>query len=238
MFSLRFSCLFCSFLMLTGITYSQTNNKKNPKLNKESQLETFEEVTDMDEYEVYSTFLNSYLGVRKYRDEEKREVGIKRVVVLKKIPANLNKEVSDEKELKEIKPWFPEFPMANENLTLDEGAILDYIRKGRTNSILSEKMFKLSGKITFITRAYIDSLFNSSLPGDNCENGWKSFYEKYPNAHGFVTFSRVGFNKNKTQAFLQVSTSSGCRGSDTCFYILEKNNGEWSVKDTRLCVHS
>ncbi|HEX8138795.1 MAG TPA: hypothetical protein VF544_14605 [Pyrinomonadaceae bacterium] len=58
---------------------------------------------------------------------------------------------------------------------------------------------------------------------------WTGFYRKYPNASGFFTFSKVGFNPDMTQAL--VYRAFAC--NDTCGYssyvLLVKEEGVWRI---------
>lgn len=58
---------------------------------------------------------------------------------------------------------------------------------------------------------------------------WGDFYRKYPNAAGLFTFSKVGFNADRTQAVVYRAFSCG----DTCGYgsyvLLVKEEGVWTI---------
>jgi hypothetical protein len=59
---------------------------------------------------------------------------------------------------------------------------------------------------------------------------WKTFHDKYPKARGIMTFSRVGFNSNKTQALVYRANHCGglCGGGN--YYLLRKKNGVWVIE--------
>ena len=69
----------------------------------------------------------------------------------------------------------------------------------RSDSILYNfKPIKNNFKIVFISDSLIKDLF---LNDEN--NGWNKFYKLYPNSKGIYSFSKIGFNKSKSQALLE-----------------------------------
>lgn len=71
-----------------------------------------------------------------------------------------------------------------------------------------------------------DEEFQSFFKG-NANDGWKRFYEKYPKSGGIVTFSRVGFNADKTQALVYRGHRCGALCGEGLYYLLSKKNGAW-----------
>jgi hypothetical protein len=55
--------------------------------------------------------------------------------------------------------------------------------------------------------------------------------EKYPGSDGYTIFSRVGFNKSLDQAVLYVGNVAGPLMGAGYYYLLEKQNGEWTIKE-------
>src|SRR5690349_18973908 len=55
--------------------------------------------------------------------------------------------------------------------------------------------------------------------------------EKYPGSNGYIIFSRVGFNKSLTQAVLYVGEVAGPLMGAGYYYLLEKQNGKWVIKE-------
>ncbi len=62
------------------------------------------------------------------------------------------------------------------------------------------------------------------------ENGWKVFYDRYPNANGILEFSRVGFNSQRTKALIyQGNQSNGLSGMGQ-YVLLLKKDGKWEIE--------
>lgn len=55
--------------------------------------------------------------------------------------------------------------------------------------------------------------------------------EKYPNSHGYLIFSRVGFNNMLDQALIYVGQMRGPLNGNGDYYLMEKQNGQWVIKD-------
>ena len=67
------------------------------------------------------------------------------------------------------------------------------------------------------------------------ESGWDVFYQKYPNAPGYFSFSRVGFNSNHTEALVEVSFTSGrYRGRGMLIQLRKGTDGKWAPHKDRL----
>jgi hypothetical protein len=52
----------------------------------------------------------------------------------------------------------------------------------------------------------------------------------YPGSNGYLIFSRVGFNKTLDQAVIYVGQVGGPMMGSGSYYLMEKQNGEWVIK--------
>ena len=57
-------------------------------------------------------------------------------------------------------------------------------------------------------------------------NYWRLFHQKYPNAYGLYSLSRVGFSRNKEYALVQIVRDSALTGYSRT-YLLRKVKGTW-----------
>lgn len=63
------------------------------------------------------------------------------------------------------------------------------------------------------------------------KDGKYNLYDKYPDARGLIKFSKIGFNKKRDQAFVEVNfTHCGLCGSGD-YVLLEKKNNVWKIKE-------
>lgn len=58
---------------------------------------------------------------------------------------------------------------------------------------------------------------------------WGRYYEKYPNARGLLSLSRVGFHSDGDQAAFYISNSCGGLCGGGYFVIMEKVHSNWKV---------
>lgn len=63
------------------------------------------------------------------------------------------------------------------------------------------------------------------------QGGWDAFYARFPGAPGLTELSRVGFNRERTQALIYMGTMSHYLAGAGFFYLLEKEGDSWKVKD-------
>jgi hypothetical protein len=62
------------------------------------------------------------------------------------------------------------------------------------------------------------------------QDGWQLFYEKYPDAPGITTLSRVGFNNTLDQALVYAGMQSQWLAGAGYYLLLNKVNGAWIVE--------
>jgi hypothetical protein len=74
-----------------------------------------------------------------------------------------------------------------------------------------------------LTQIEKTQLFNQN------RDGWQLFYEKYPDAPGITTLSRVGFNNALDQALVYAGTQSQWLAGAGYYLFLSKVNGTWTV---------
>ena len=55
--------------------------------------------------------------------------------------------------------------------------------------------------------------------------------EKYPGSHGYTIFSRVGFNNSLDQAVIYVGSVGGPLMGSGYYCLMEKKDGEWTLKE-------
>ena len=63
------------------------------------------------------------------------------------------------------------------------------------------------------------------------QSGWDVFYNRYPDAPGIITFSKVGFNKTLDQALVYLGIQSNWLAGSGNFYLLKKVGGNWVIDE-------
>jgi hypothetical protein len=81
----------------------------------------------------------------------------------------------------------------------------------------------LGSPYTLLTQAARNQIF-----GQN-QSGWEIFYNRYPQAPGITTLSRVGFNSNFDQALVYIGTQSNWLAGSGSFILLKKVEGNWNI---------
>lgn len=99
---------------------------------------------------------------------------------------------------------------------------MDYQRKNQGVYLL-ENRFNLPKPSRLITETDLKVIFHSSV-------GWYEFFEKFPNAQGILTLSRVGFSPDRQQAMVYVGNEKGWIYGLGRYVLLSKNPGpRWRV---------
>jgi hypothetical protein len=130
----------------------------------------------------------------------------------------------DETKLKDLQFFFPEAPpVALLQETLD-----DFVQRNKSNRWLTPKL-AINRKYILVDRREIDMLINDRDLIGPPDYGWSPFLKKYSSSRGYVTLSRVGFNRQMDQALVH----AGWRCPSLCghwsFLLLVKQNGVWKV---------
>jgi hypothetical protein len=81
----------------------------------------------------------------------------------------------------------------------------------------------LGGPYTILSQTARNQIF-----GQN-QSGWEIFYNRYPQAPGITTLSRVGFNAAFNQALVYIGTQSNWLAGSGYYILLTKKNGSWSI---------
>jgi hypothetical protein len=107
---------------------------------------------------------------------------------------------------------------------IDGELLEDYQARNKAEYGL-ERLFSLKTSYELISEGEaLDTL-------SDYEGAWDTFYEIYPDSQGILILSRVGFDKNKTQALVYACNQAGPAAIDGNYYLLVRNGASWIVKD-------
>jgi len=81
----------------------------------------------------------------------------------------------------------------------------------------------LGAPYSLLSRAGMSELFSQN------QDGWQVFYDRYPEAWGITSLSRVGFNAALDQALVYVGTQSHWLAGAGYYLLLIKVNGAWII---------
>ena len=100
---------------------------------------------------------------------------------------------------------------------------LDSFRSRNDDSQPLRPDMQLGGPYTLLSQAGKNQIFSQN------QSGWDIFYNRYPQAPGITTFSRVGFNATLDQALVYMGTQSNWLVGTGYYILLKKVNGTWSI---------
>jgi hypothetical protein len=92
---------------------------------------------------------------------------------------------------------------------------------------LSEQL-NVHTNYVLISRNQLSSILSK---GKDLNTGWEEFYRIYPGTQGFISFSRVGFDAQMTQALVYVGNPRGALNGVGYYLFLTQNNGLWIVRN-------
>jgi hypothetical protein len=161
-----------------------------------------------EEYDVYSSLLKPFA-----------EKNFKKVyLVREETSVGISLSESVDTKMSFIKEHFPKI----------EPVILDSFRQKNQQRYKLEDKFSKNTNTRILTDAEAGEIFSDP------KLGWDKFYLKYPESNGIFDFSRVGFNLNKTQAFLCIGRLAGPRAGRGDYLLLSKERGVWMVKQSSM----
>ena len=116
---------------------------------------------------------------------------------------------------------------------------LDYIRSGLPS--LSDEALdnfvqrnQQSGPLASDMELDVDYILLSTeeLSEITRQSNWgEVITQKYPGSYGYTLFSRVGFNNTLDQAVIYVGSMAAPLMGNGFYYLMEKENGDWVIKE-------
>lgn len=170
--------------------------------NQSQVIQPFSVESLEEEYNVYTAILNRYLS----------PTSNVKILVLRDFAQT---ETESKKQLQD------RVKFVSKNLTALEKKTASNFRKLNRKPFPLQERFALSVPVKLIS----DEEFQQLVPS---AADWSGFYEAFPGSPGLLTFSRVGFNRDLTQAVVYLSQVAGPLGGEGVFVLLQKENGVWT----------
>jgi hypothetical protein len=126
---------------------------------------------------------------------------------------------------KNVEDIFPSsddpYRMRSRSNELSVEALTDFVNK---ESAALEEKFTTGSKVFLLSPEEEARLFPKGGAG------WEKFYQNHPKAKGIFYLSNIGFNREKTEAFVNVAQQCGgfCNEYGS-YYLLKKINGHWEI---------
>lgn len=80
-------------------------------------------------------------------------------------------------------------------------------------------------EMVLITSEELSYIFDSQ----DLNEDWVEFYNDYENSNGIISFSRIAFNDDKTQAIFEIEHSYASLGGGGSIIYLKKQNDTWTI---------
>jgi hypothetical protein len=120
-------------------------------------------------------------------------------------------------------PWAETAKSLQEKAPTLQATTIEAFRKANAGRAVIRPSFHIPIDYGLVSSAQLESIFKKR--GDI----WGKYYEQFPGSQGILTFARVGFNADGTQALLYWSNRCGglCGGGG--YVVLGKHNGQWLI---------
>ena len=105
---------------------------------------------------------------------------------------------------------------------VDSETVASFRDRNATSQPLRPDM-QLGDPYVLLSQAGKNQIFSQN------QSGWEIFYNRYPQAPGITTFSRVGFNTPLDQALVYMGTQSNWQVGTGYYILLRKVNGSWMI---------
>lgn len=123
-------------------------------------------------------------------------------------------------------------PLKGIRQTICKDTLADYDEK-RKLPVHLESKFLTGIPVVLISEAERNRIFGINQEGEKqtaARDGMQELRRLYPNSQGFMSLSRVGFNKDATQAIVYLGNVCGGLCGSGQFFLLAKDNGKWKIK--------
>jgi len=110
---------------------------------------------------------------------------------------------------------------------MDTTVFSDYILVNDTVYYLEDKFSVASKKVTLVSGEEIQYIFGKP----EINQGWEEFYRRYPDSNGTISFSRIGYSKDKTRAMVELGNMYASLGGEGRMIFLKFENNQWKITE-------
>jgi len=168
------------------------------------------------EYEVLSAWLRNKITAKA------RDNGLRQIVIYDTTDSDNDHLLRDDSG--QPVPWEKEAESLRRNASLLQQSTLDAYSRVNLQPAVLRRSLRPSMDYQIVSSAQLDPIF--------CYHRgfWPAYYKQFPGSQGLITFSRVGFSADGTQAFFYYSNR--CEG--LCgrgeYVIMNKHDGHWVIQ--------
>ena len=121
-----------------------------------------------------------------------------------------------EEYLQALKDSYPE---------IDTTVFSDYTLANDTVYYLENKFSVASKKVSVVSDEEIQYIFSTM----EINKGWEEFYRRYPDSNGTISFSRIGYSKDKTRAMVELGNMYASLGGEGSLIFLKLEDNRWII---------
>ena len=189
--------------LFIAILFFQSCNKDTQETKPEFKLAPADSISQ-EEYDIYSLVINEFFST-------------KEVIISQR---------TNTSSYLKYAPY--DSVLTNEEPNFDTTIYSNYEQINNLSYYFADNFTSDIRKIILITHEEFQYFFT----GNDINSGWEEFHKEYPDAGGIISFTRIGFNSEKTQALFEISDQYGSLGGEGHIIYLAKENGKWVIKDT------
>ena len=121
----------------------------------------------------------------------------------------------------------------NENYPEFDQTLLTVMSSVNSSTLLFGDNFTSgSNQIKVVSNEEISYIFSKGEEDDAINGGWYAFYDTYEGFSGILQFTRIAYNEDRTQAYLEFVNSYASLGADANMVYLVKENNSWIIKES------
>ncbi|HET9791106.1 MAG TPA: hypothetical protein VFR08_07375 [Candidatus Angelobacter sp.] len=120
-------------------------------------------------------------------------------------------------------PWIETSASLLKKAPTLQQATIDAFRKANAQQVSLHRSFHSSLDYELVDESQLEPIFKKG------GGWWDAYYKQFPRAQGILTFSRVGFNSDGTQALLYYSNRCGGLCGAGKYVVMVKHDGRWSI---------
>jgi hypothetical protein len=103
-----------------------------------------------------------------------------------------------------------------------ESVLLDSFQHVNTHPSTFHSAFSVSVPYAVVDQAEVDAITKKG-------EGWRNYYDKYPNSSGILFLSRVGFSPDGKQAAFVALNRCGSQCGNGKFVVMENVDSSWKI---------
>jgi hypothetical protein len=176
-----------------------------------------------DEYEVLSAFINEQWAPTKDTGQtQSADEKTTRIVIFSMSHSDTDAPYQLYDDKGQPIPWEQSGTALQARLPALQPETFDNFRERNRHQSRFQPSFHMAPPYDLIEQSQFNSLFKNG--------GWTAFYKRFPGSPGAVTFSRVGFNADGTQALFFATNHCGGLCGGGAYVVMQKHDGHWTIE--------